>query len=228
MSATAFQKAHAFTALWEGGLTDHPADPGGLTNHGVSLRWVQDLARQAREECLRQQRNCAQCVRRATAACPCDGLDLDTDGDVDADDIRACTKAQAQVLFKKHFWDALGCAALPLPLAVVLYDGAVNQGTARAVRQMQQTMDATGEAQLDHYTAIAEDGLMGERTAELAAALAAAGLHWYAARQTLRLREAFYRDLAARRPSMKAFLAGWRNRVRDLHNYLARLEREED
>ena len=140
MSATAFQKAHAFTALWEGGLTDHPADPGGLTNHGVSLRWVQDLARQAREECLRQQRNCAQCVRRATAACPCDGLDLDTDGDVDADDIRACTKAQAQVLFKKHFWDALGCAALPLPLAVVLYDGAVNQGTARAVRQMQQTM----------------------------------------------------------------------------------------
>lgn len=39
-----FDTAHAFTARWEGGLTDHPADPGGLTKYGVSLRWVQDLA----------------------------------------------------------------------------------------------------------------------------------------------------------------------------------------
>lgn len=39
----AFQLAHAFTARWEGGLSDHPSDPGGITNHGVSLRWVQDL-----------------------------------------------------------------------------------------------------------------------------------------------------------------------------------------
>jgi lysozyme family protein len=93
---------------------------------------------------------------------------------------------------------------------------------------MQRAMNETGEAQLDSYTAIAEDGLMGERTAELAEALAAAGLHWFAARRALRLREAFYRDLAARRPSMKVFLAGWRNRVRALNDYLARLEREED
>ena len=51
-----FDTAHAFTARWEGGLTDHPADPGGLTKYGVSLRWVQDLAQQARQECLRQKR----------------------------------------------------------------------------------------------------------------------------------------------------------------------------
>ena len=44
-----FDTAHAFTARWEGGLTDHPADPGGLTKYGVSLRWVQDLAQQARQ-----------------------------------------------------------------------------------------------------------------------------------------------------------------------------------
>ena len=35
-----FAKAHAFTARWEGGFTDHPADPGGVTNHGVSLRFL--------------------------------------------------------------------------------------------------------------------------------------------------------------------------------------------
>ena len=45
---TAFERAHAFTARWEGGLVDHPDDPGGITNHGVSFRWVKDLAEEAR------------------------------------------------------------------------------------------------------------------------------------------------------------------------------------
>ncbi|MDO4244550.1 MAG: glycosyl hydrolase 108 family protein [Deinococcus sp.] len=38
-----FEKAHAFTALWEGGYIYHPADPGGETNLGVTkanwLKW---------------------------------------------------------------------------------------------------------------------------------------------------------------------------------------------
>ena len=221
-----FDTAHAFTARWEGGLTDHPADPGGLTKYGVSLRWVQDLAQQARQECLHQHKSCDGCSAARTPNCAYNGLDLDMDGDVDADDIRACTRQQAAALFKKHFWDALGCAALPTPLGVALYDGAVNMGPARAVRQLQQGMNAVGEAQLDHYCPIAEDGISGPRTAELAEALESANLHWFAARQVLRLRDAFYRDLAARRPSLKVFLEGWRNRVKALAQYLAELERE--
>ncbi|WP_297669977.1 glycosyl hydrolase 108 family protein [uncultured Desulfovibrio sp.] len=223
-----FEIAHSFTARWEGGLTDHPSDPGGLTNYGVSLRWVRELAEQAREECLRQRRDCDTCSARVTPRCRFHQLDMDHDGDVDADDIRACTREQAAALFKKHFWDRPGCDALPLPLAVALYDGAVNMGEARAVRQLQQAMNMTGEAQLDAYVPIAEDGIAGPRTRELAEALEAANLHWFAARQALRLRDAFYRDLAARRPSMKVFLNGWRNRVRALAQYLADLEREEN
>ena len=221
-----FDTAHAFTARWEGGLTDHPADPGGLTKYGVSLRWVQDLAQQARQSCLRQHKNCESCPQVRTLNCTCGDIDLDMDGDVDADDIRACTREQAAILFKKHFWDAQGCAALPLPLAVALYDGAVNMGPGRAVRQLQQGMNAVGETQLDHYTSIAEDGVSGPRTADLAEALETANLHWFAARQVLRLRDAFYRDLAAKRPSLKVFLEGWRNRVKALSQYLAELERE--
>ena len=223
-----FQKAHEFTARWEGGLSDHPSDPGGLTNHGVSLRWVQDLARQAREDCLRQARSCDGCHETHTSKCGYYSLDMDMDGDVDADDIRACTKAQAAGLFKKHFWDKLACGGLPLPLATALYDGAVNMGPARAVRQIQRAMNAVGESELDRYAAIAEDGIMGPRTTQLAEALEQSGQHWYAARQMLRLRDVFYRDLAARRPSMQVFLNGWRNRVKALGQYLAELEREEN
>ena len=33
-----FEKAHAFTALWEGGYVNHPADKGGETSLGVTRR----------------------------------------------------------------------------------------------------------------------------------------------------------------------------------------------
>ena len=69
-----FDTAHTFTARWEGGLTDHPADPGGLTKYGVSLRWVQDLAQQARQECLRQHRCCDGCSAARTPNCTYSGL----------------------------------------------------------------------------------------------------------------------------------------------------------
>jgi lysozyme family protein len=186
-----FQTIHAFTVHWEGGLTDNPADPGGITNHGVSLRF------------LRQIRPAA------TAA-----------------DIRALTRAAAAALFKTHFWDALGCARLPLPLACALYDGAVNMGPARACRQLQQAMNETGESQLDEYAPIAEDGVMGPATRALASALKDVRLDFYAARRALALRNGFYGALAAKRPEMKVFLTGWRNRVKALAAFLAELERE--
>lgn len=226
MNDQAFTLAHAFTARWEGGLSDHEADPGGITNHGISLRWVTDLARQARAQCLRDARQCDTCPRRTGPDCDYFSLDLDNDGDIDADDIRACTRAQAARLFRRHFWDALDCGRLPLPLAVTLYDGAVNMGPGRAVKQLQEALNATGESQLDQYSPIAEDGIMGPETRELARALADVHLEWYAARSSLRLRDAFYRRLAAGRPAMKVFLQGWRNRVKALGQHLADLERE--
>lgn len=35
---TAFDRALRFTLQWEGGLVDHPDDPGGLTKYGISQR----------------------------------------------------------------------------------------------------------------------------------------------------------------------------------------------
>lgn len=38
---TDFERAHAFTATWEGGFVDHPADRGGATNLGVTQAvWI--------------------------------------------------------------------------------------------------------------------------------------------------------------------------------------------
>ena len=119
---------------------------------------------------------------------------------------------------------SLDCKDYDIEMQKVM--SAVNMGAGRAVKQLQEAMNATGETQLDHYSPIAEDGIMGPDTRELANALADVHLDWYAARSSLRLRDAFYRRLAASRPSMKVFLTGWRNRVKALHQHLADLERE--
>lgn len=219
-----FKVAQQFTAQWEGGLVDHPADPGGITNHGVSLRWLRELAQ---EECRKQSRTCdgSNAFDRKHSH-SMSGLDFDNDGDVDADDIRACTKAQAATLFKKHFWDATKCGKLPLALAIVLYDGAVNMGAPRAVRQLQQALNLVADTHLDEPVSIAEDAINGVKTQDMAAALAESSLDFYTARQAVRLREKFYRELVQRRADLKPFLKGWQNRCAALLNYVAQLERE--
>lgn len=226
-----FAQAHQFTAQWEGGLTDHPSDPGGITHYGVSLRWLRELAQ---EECRKLARTCDGSNAPDCTAFNGDrhnhGLsayDFDADGDIDADDIRTCTAAQAAQLFKKHFWTATGCHKLPKPLALVLYDGAVNMGAPRAVRQLQQALNLVGENHIDHFTPIAADGINGPKSQNLAEAIAQSNLDFYTARHCIRLRETFYRELAQRRPDLKVFLKGWQNRCTALLNYLAQWEREE-
>lgn len=94
----------------EGGFVDHPRDPGGATNHGVSLRYARGK-----------------------------GLlfDVDRDGDVDADDIRLITPDQAKAAFREDFWDPIRGDDLPPALALLAFDAAVNSGAGAATRWLQ-------------------------------------------------------------------------------------------
>lgn len=106
-----FETAMAFVFEWEGGFVDHPLDPGGPTNMGVSLRWLRDV-----------------------------GLagDIDRDGDVDADDVRSLTPERVEKLFKDRFWDPQGLDELPRSPAIAHFDCSVNTGPGRAGRIMQE------------------------------------------------------------------------------------------
>lgn len=42
---TRFQAALAFTLTWEGGYVNHPADPGGATNYGITQRTYDNYRR---------------------------------------------------------------------------------------------------------------------------------------------------------------------------------------
>lgn len=96
----------------EGGLVDNPNDPGGITNHGVSLRWLKSK-----------------------------GLagDIDHDGDVDAQDIKLMTVDQASEFYKTFWWDIYHYENIVAQVpATKVFDTAVNMGPMRAHKFAQQ------------------------------------------------------------------------------------------
>ena len=193
MSTTAFQTAHAFTAKWEGGLSDHPSDTGGITKYGVCITFLQDKAS------AKSGRDFLSTIGVKTP--------------ITKDTIRALSREQAESIFRHFFWDKLQCDLLPLRPAVILYDMAVNHGLNGGVKIAQRGCNAVfGKGTL------VEDGLMGPKTREalskdtLALALA-----------IIQKRRDYYQAIVANKPSQKVFLNGWLNRANDLEKYIRRL-----
>lgn len=111
--STKFENAVEVVLKHEGGYVDHPSDPGGATNYGISLRFALD---------------------RGTM------LDQDGDGDVDKTDIRLLTRDSAKMVYREVFWRAIRGDELPTGVDLALFDFAVNSGPARAIRYMQKVL----------------------------------------------------------------------------------------
>lgn len=93
----------------EGGYVNHPRDPGGATNLGITL-------------------GTARAYR----------LDLDGDGDVDAHDVRLLTPETAAPVYRQGYWLKARCDRLPAGLDYMVFDLAVNSGVKRAARYLQR------------------------------------------------------------------------------------------
>lgn len=111
-----FTRCLAETLEHEGGYVDHPRDPGGATNLGVT-------------------------IGTAKAA----GLDVDRDGDVDKADVRAFTPKDVEPVYFDRYWRASGCQHLPPGVDLMVFDMAVNSGPARAVRTLQRCLGLTAD-----------------------------------------------------------------------------------
>lgn len=100
----------------EGGFANHGSDPGGVTQFGVSLRFLRSR-----------------------------GIDIDGDGDSDADDVLALDRAQARQLYLTHFWNRGGYGRLDdQRVATKLFDLSVNMGDSQAHRLFQRALRAAG------------------------------------------------------------------------------------
>lgn len=170
----------------EGGYVDDPLDPGGATNHGVSLRYARGI-----------------------------GLDLDGDGDTDADDIRLVTPAVAAQLYHDDFYSGPRINRLPAPIQPVVFDWAVNSGPPRAIIGLQGVLNEAywvdpglGLAPLD------EDGVIGPLTRRAAGA-ASEALGPVLVNALVDARIAFYHDIVTARPASRRFLRGWLRRAEE-------------
>ena len=98
----------------EGGFVNDPDDPGGATNHGVTIHTLRRL-----------------------------GLDLTGDGDIDVADVKRLSQAQAVEIFITHYHDRPGIGQLPDALKASVFDMYVNAG-ANAVRILQRLLVEMG------------------------------------------------------------------------------------
>jgi lysozyme family protein len=98
----------------EGGFANDPDDPGGATNHGVTIHTLRRL-----------------------------GMDLTGDGQVTEADVRRLTRSQAVGIFIEHYFRRPRIDALPEALQASVFDMYVNAGAA-AVRILQRLVTDMG------------------------------------------------------------------------------------
>jgi len=165
----------------EGGFSNDPDDPGGATNRGISLRAVR----------LRDHDR--------------DGLldfDLDRDGDVDEDDMRLVSEADARRVLVEDYWQPSRAFLLPRRLAIAVFDAAVNCGPRVAVALLQRALG------------LKEDGIVGPKTVAAATRDPEALARYGAARAR------FYLGRKAKNGSPSKYIDGWLKRTYLLAEYL--------
>lgn len=166
-------KAMDFVLRWEGGYSNDPRDPGGATNHGISIRFLQKGSI---------------------------FLDLDKDGDMDANDIRLLDLTQAKALYEVHFWDKMKCAHMPDAMAVAVMDTGVNMGVSVAAKFLQRVLG------------VEADGVIGPQTLTALANV-----------NDLRGRIVAYHQRRMKRytelSGFATFGVGWLNRLIDCQDY---------
>lgn len=131
----AWEKGIDFVLSYEGGLVDNPADPGGLTNFGISSRSYPSV------------------------------------------DIRNLTRADAESIYRRDYWDAIHGDELPGPLAVAVFDSAVNQGAGTAKRMLQIALKVT------------VDGVIGPKTIKAAHEMGTGAVVRFLAERAVRYHE---------------------------------------
>lgn len=103
----------------EGGYVNDPDDPGGATNHGVTIGTMRRL-----------------------------GVDLTGDGRIDTADVRALTRDQAVRIYVDHYFRGPRLDRLPAAVQASVFDMQVNAGT-QAVRLLQRLVSRMGFACAD-------------------------------------------------------------------------------
>lgn len=115
--------------------------------------------------------------------------------------VREIETTELHSIYYNSYWLKASCHKMPLPLAVAVFDCAVNMGTSRAIRHLQRIL------------CVHDDGIWGPKSqAALDAIEDIEGL----CIDYNDLREDHYMNLVAARNSFSVFLKGWLRRLNAL------------
>lgn len=127
--------------LTEGGYVNHPADRGGATNWGVTLDALR-LEGQFRD------------------------VDLDDDGDVDADDVRLLPRTEAAAILRQRYADGPGFSKIGDPqVRLLCVDASVNHGPRPAAQLLQRALGVLDDGKIGPATLQAVNMQSGLRLA---------------------------------------------------------------
>lgn len=169
----------------EGGLVNDSADPGGITNYGISLRYLRGLAQQNPDLLTL--------------------YDVNSDGQIDSTDIRSMTQQEATEIYKTQWWDKNNYGLInDQALATKIFDLAVNVGNVTANKFLQKAVN-----QVNGNSALLIDGIIGPQTIAFINKLDPVAL----LTSVRAFASDYYQMLAAKNPTLNKFLKGWLNRV---------------
>lgn len=146
---TLFEHAFQIVIGEEGGLSTNPADPGNWTGGA-----------------------CGKGACRGTKY----GIAASAHPNVE---IASLTLAQAQSIYQDAYWIPVKADQLPPPLAILVFDAAVNCGVSRAVAWLQTAACTTVDGDLGPQTLAAIEARRGDGAA-LCAEFQAQRLTWMA------------------------------------------------
>jgi lysozyme family protein len=113
MAAWNYEACHAKMLVHEGGYSNHPDDPGGVTLEGVTQA-VYDAFRKKKG----LPRKALSASMRTTAA----------------------WIAERQEIYRARYWDVLRCDELPAGLDYAVFDYGVNSGVSRSAKALQRVV----------------------------------------------------------------------------------------
>ena len=117
-----FERCLSEVLRHEGGYVDHPGDPGGATNMGITRK---TLAR----------------WRKVT---PWTGLPKAA--------VAALTRDEAALIYRASYWNTVRAGAMPAGVDLALFDFAVNSGPDRAVRMLQAALGVAADGEVGPVT----------------------------------------------------------------------------
>lgn len=106
----------------EGGYVDHPSDPGGATNMGITRKTL----------------------ARWRKVSPWTGLPKAA--------VEALTRDEAALIYRAHYWNTAKAGAMPAGVDLALFDFAVNSGPDRAARVLQAALRVAADGEIGPVT----------------------------------------------------------------------------